>query len=242
MSLEAKSIVICLAAMGLACPVFAVSAGKKEVPIEQFSNLTDVRRAFVPAVKEMDWSQCINSHGRKKETYWCETTLWDDGTWSQSWGGHSRKNCGTVYAVPISDFIVERRFRYKEGGLLKSGKVVAVEISIVCTNPNVGRDVCRRTVLNLVENGVNVPRIASANNDYGGGEDKTIRLKDSSKKSSLSTKMGRILSLKSTARKRFGADTCQYLEGASPDGRVRILLLGCKEDRERRDITPQTMH
>ena len=124
MSLETKSIFICLAAMGLTCPVIAVSADKKEVPVEQFANLADVRRAFVPAMKVMDWSQCINSHGRKEETHWCETTLWNDGTWSQSWGGHSRKNCGTVYAVPISDFIVERRFRYKEGGLLKSGKVV----------------------------------------------------------------------------------------------------------------------
>ena len=241
MSWEAKSIVICLVAMGLICPVIAASSDKEEVPVEQFANLTDVRRAFVPAMKEMDWSRCINSHGRKEETYTSVTTLWSDGSWSQSWWGNSRKNCGTVYAVPISDFIVERRFRYKEGGLLKSGKVVAVEISIICTNPNVGWDVCRRTVLNLVENGVNVPRIAPTNNDYGGRDDKTIHLKEAAKRSSLSTKMGRILSLKSTARKRFGADTCQYLEGASPDGRVRILLLGCKVERERRDITPQTM-
>lgn len=240
MSLVAKTIVICLAAMYLSCPVFAVSADKKEVPVEQFANLADVRRAFVPVMKETDWTQCINSHGRKEESHWCETTLWSDGTWSQSWGGHSRKNCGTVYAVPISDFIVERRFRYKDGGVLKEGKVVSVEISIVCTNPNVSQYVCRRTVLNLVENGVNVPRIASAEDGHVRERDKSIQIK-SGDKNIFSTRMGKIMSLKSTARKRFDADTCLYLEGASADGRVRILLLGCKEDRERRDVTPQTM-
>ena len=225
----------------MCCIIFPVWNAYSELEcseLECFYSLAEVRKKFIPVVKECDWSRCINSHGRKEETYSSVTTLWSDGSWSKSWWGHSRKNCGTVYAVPISDFIIERKFQYKDRGIMKEGKIVAVEISIICTDPDVGKDVLRRTVLNYVENGVNVPRIDSQS-DYGNA--RQIRLSNSGAKSSISTRPGRIISFKNAVKKRFGADSCVYLDGASKDGRIRVLALGCRTARERLDITPLTM-
>ena len=222
----------------LCCTTIADETQTSENP---FSSVAKVRETFVPPKTEwqMDWSRCINSHGREENTTWI--IEWSDGSTSFE-GGHHQKNCGTLYAVPISDFIVENSFKYKNGGVIKDGKVVAIEISIVCTSPKVDAALLRRTVLNYVENGVNVPRIASqpkVSGDWLARNKQTV-LKNSDGKS-VQTRAGRILSLKNAVKKRFGADMCVYMEGASKDGRVRILALGCKAQRERIDVTPMTM-
>ena len=206
-----------------------------------FSSVAQVRETFIPKKSkwQMDWSRCINSHGREENTTW--TVYWSDGSTSFG-GGHHQKNCGTLYAVPVSDFDVEQSFKYKNNGVVKEGKVVAVEISIVCTSPNVDETVLRRTVLNYVESGVNLPRIAPKANNSGDwlNRSKQTTLKDSSGKS-IQTKAGRILSLKNAVKRRFGADQCVYMEGDSKDGKIRILALGCNPKRERQDVTPMTM-
>ena len=222
----------------LTCVAIADETMTKEV---SFSSVSQVREAFVPPKNEwqMDWAKCINSHGREENTTWI--IEWSDGTTSFG-GGYHQKNCGTLYAVPVSDFVVEKSFKYKNGGVIKDGKVVAIEISIVCTSPKVDAALLRRTVLNYVENGVNVPRIASqpkVSGDWLARNKQTV-LKNSDGKS-VQTRAGRILSLKNAVKKRFGADMCVYMEGASKDGRVRILALGCKAQRERIDVTPMTM-
>ena len=210
--------------------------------IECFENLEEVRRRFLRwhDISKVDWSKCINSHGRKEETYWSETILWSDGSWSTSWQGNSRKNCGSIIVIPISDFTVENRFSYKDVGIEKQGKVVSVEISIICTNPNISGEVGRRAVFNYVENGMNIPMINSNASGWE-GRDKNIVLKRDGKAINFAVRAGRLLSLKSAAKKRFGADTGTYMEGDSADGKVRILLLGCKMDRERPEISPMTM-
>ena len=163
-----------------------------------------------------NWRGGISSHGSTVNTSWTTTTLWSDGSWSQSWGGYHRKSCGTVYAVPTSNFILERRFRYKDLGKIKEGLIVAVEVSIQCTNSNMGKDVYLRTLRNYVESGVNVP-------------------------SNGKTGAGRIISFKKAVRERFGADGCYYLEKLSGDGRVYVLALGCNEKRAKKDVTPRTI-
>ena len=202
--------------------------------VECFDSLSAVRSHFLRRhdMSKMDWSKCINSHGRKEETYSCTTTLWSDGSWSQSWQGNSRKNCGSIIVVPVSDFKVEKSFAYKNVGIWENGKVVSVEISIICTNPNISGEISRKAVLNYVENGMNIPRINSNAKAYGGGRDKGIILKHNGQAINGATRAGRLISLKSAAKKRFGAAVCTYMEGDSADGRVRILLLGCKVERE----------
>ena len=213
-----------------------------KVEEEYFDSVSAVRDRFVQwKVNKADWSKCINSHGRKEESYWCETTLWTDGTWSQSWGGHSRKNCGTIIVVPVSDFSIEKTFIYKDGvGIKKKGKVVSVAISIICTNPNISREVADRAVRNYVENGMNIPMINS-NASAREKSDKSIVVRRDGKTINGAVRAGRLISLKSAAKKRFGADTCTYMDGDSADGRVRILVLGCKSEREKIDVTPLSM-
>ena len=162
-----------------------------------------------------NWRSGISSHGSTVNTSSITTTLWSDGTWSQEWSGYHRKICGTVYAIPESNFVVEKRFRYKDIGTIKDGMVVAVKISIQCTNSNVGKDVYRRVIRNYVESGVNVP-------------------------ASGRTGSGRIISFKKAVRERFGADSCYYLEKISVDGYVRVLALGCNIKKARADVIPQT--
>lgn len=210
--------------------------------IEYFENLAAVRSRFLGRhdISKMDWSQCINSHGRKESTYWSETILWSDGSWSQSWHGNSRKNCGSIIVIPVSDFTVEKSFAYKDNvGIKKQGKVVSVEISIICTNPNINCEVGSRAVRNYVENGMNIPMINST--AVGGERSKDIVLKRNGRVIDAAVRSGRLISLKSAAKKRFGADVCIYMEGDSADGRVRVLLLGCKAEREKIEISPMTM-
>ena len=165
-----------------------------------FASASLARDYFMALTKDQNknWRGGISSHGNTVNTSWTTTTLWSDGSWSQSWGGYHRKSCGTVYAVPTSNFILERCFRYKDLGKIKEGLVVAVEVSIQCTNSNMGKDVYLRTLRNYVESGVNVP-------------------------SNGKTGAGRIISFKKAVRERFGADGCYYLEKLSGDGRVYVL-------------------
>ena len=163
-----------------------------------------------------NWRSGISSHGSTVNASWTTTTLWSDGSWSQSWSGYHRKSCGTVYAVPTSDFIIEHPFRYKDLGKIKDGMIVSVKVSIQCTDSGMGKDVYLRTIRNYVEGGVNVP-------------------------SSSRTRAGRIISLKKAARERFGADACYFLEKLSGDEHVRVLVLGCNAKRAKKNITPQTI-
>jgi len=181
-----------------------------------FASASLARDYFMTLTKDQNknWRGGISSHGSTVNTSWTTTTLWSDGSWSQSWGGYHRKSCGTVYAVPTSNFILERCFRYKDLGKIKEGLIVAVEVSIQCTNSNMGKDVYLRTLRNYVESGVNVP-------------------------SNGKTGAGRIISFKKAVRERFGADGCYYLEKLSGDGRVYVLALGCNTQKANPNIIPQ---
>lgn len=202
--------------------------------IVEFESAAEVRRKFVPQ-KKAKRSGLWKLFNNKVKLY-LKGSVYTSNEIIRNFGWLDffqivGMNKDTVYTVPTSDFIEERRFKYKEHGIIKVGKIIAVDIQIAVvatksyyyTNTGVekdGQDICMKSLKDFIDSGVRIPRQSA---------EKFLRYKGTSRIPRAITKIG---AFKKNAKKRFAAESVTWLEGAGEDGKVRILLLGCNAKQE----------
>lgn len=128
---------------------------------------------------------------------------------------------GTVIAIPKKEFNVEREFTYidldeKGKKAVMNGKWVSVDVIIGYPNEDKppSEHACAVVVKNLGDNGMMIPMNTG--------------------------KPGKIIAVKEAAKKRFGASAAQTYYHCSDEGKIKILLLKCKEEKENPKIIPAT--
>ena len=130
---------------------------------------------------------------------------------------------GTVIAFPKKEFHVEREFTYidldgKGKKAVMNGKWVSVDVIIGYPNEDKmpSEHACAVVVKNLGDNGMMIPMNTG--------------------------KPGKIIAVKEAARKRFGASVAQAYYHCSEEGRIKILLLRCKSEKENPKVIPATYY
>lgn len=128
---------------------------------------------------------------------------------------------GTVIAFPKKEFHVEREFTYidldeKGKKAVMNGKWVSVDVIIGYPNEDKlpSEHACSVVVKNLGDNGMMIPMNTG--------------------------KPGKIIAVKEAAKKRFGASAAQAYYHCSDEGKIKILLLRCKDEKENPKIIPAT--
>ena len=129
------------------------------------------------------------------------TMYW--GSYGQYWKQYSRIPVGTIVALPLEDFQTEATFSYRDAKwIAREGKLISVTIGIFAANKSPSPTAKMRAVKNLCEAGAAIPR------DKG--------------------RPGRILALKSAAKRRFGAKIVDVYYDDNANSKVRFLLQDCR--------------
>ena len=201
----------------------------------EFASLTEVKKAFVPQAKakRIGLWEIFHNRVRLYHNGRVEKLGMMDLASLQIVG----MNKDTVYTIPMSDFVEERSFKYKDKGGVRLGKIVSVDIQIavVATKSYYyidaglekdGREICMKSLEDFVDSGVKIPR-QSAKVIFSGA-------------SRITRGITKVRSFKNNAMERYGAESVTWMEGAGKDGKVRVLLLGCRPEREMKKITSAT--
>ncbi len=201
----------------------------------EFGSITEVKKAFIPQAKTKRIGLWEIFYNRVRLYYNGRVTKLGmmDLESLQIVG----MNKDTVYTIPTSDFVEERSFKYKDNGGVRLGKIVSVDIQIAVvatksyyyTDTGLekdGREICMKSLEDFVDSGVKIPR-QSAKVIFSGA-------------SRITRANTKIRAFKKNARARYGADSVTWMEGAGRDGKVRVLLLGCRPEREMKKITSAT--
>ena len=147
------------------------------------------------------------------ETQWYSATtgeyLYSDYSWTQ----FSRIASGTIIALPTEDFKEEKTFTYfdSDGTSVVTGKLVSVQIGISASGKSPNPSAKMRAVKSLCESGAAIP-------DSQG-------------------KPGRIIALKSAAKRRFGASSAEVYYNEHAESRVVFLLLKCDPKKAESHVT-----
>lgn len=129
----------------------------------------------------------------------------------QYWTQYSRIPVGTIVAIPTEDFQCEATFSYRDAKwIVREGKLISLTIGIFVGNKSPSPTAKMRAVKSLCEAGAALPR------DKG--------------------RPGRILALKSAAKRRFGARTVDVFYDDA-NSKVRFLLQDCRRSEEDDTVT-----
>jgi hypothetical protein len=184
-------------------------AGLSEV---DFKNKQLAQRYFTPSRNAKScWSSAITTRGtttttmtERSRTVWRnEYTGWTET--ESTWDINITSKCGTVIALPVGGWNIKRKFTYY-GPLYKQmeGYLVTVKVKICAPNdakpPNEWQ--CRRTVKNLAEAGMAIPRSAG--------------------------KSGRLQPLKQLAESRFGAADVMVVYDDCENNELQFVLFNCR--------------
>lgn len=219
---------ICVAAMA-----FAEDAQKEEPElVADFPSLSAVYREFKPrsgGLKKVSssWFKYAYPKGSTKtEVTTLEIQYFSARTGEYLFSDYFTTTSinvktGTVIAFPKKEFHVEREFTYidldgKGKKAVMNGKWVSVDVVIGYPNAEKppSEHACAVVVKSLAENGMMIPMNTG--------------------------KPGKIIAVKEAARKRFGASAAQAYLHCSEEGKIKILLLRCKEEKENPKVIPAT--
>ena len=194
----------------------------EEENIRVFKDLASAKKELF-AGKDVKSGWISHAAARGGDTYFINETRWYDMEGEQidhSSTVNSSKHSGTVAAVPIGDFEVKHTFAYtgknREGtSAVLTGKVVSVTVQISTGGvKSPAEHVIQRSVENMVKSGVPLPPAT-------GG------------------KPGRLVSLLTAAKKRFGARIAKPCYDARA-GKVEIFLQDCSDGDADSSYLPAT--
>lgn len=128
---------------------------------------------------------------------------------------------GTIVAVPCREFEVGKAFSYVDVNgrgekEVRQGKWVAVKVRIGYPNSNKppSESACAKAVKDLAEVGMAIPKSEGL--------------------------AGKIIAVKESTKKRFGASVARVSLHDSENGKIWILCFNCQKDQEREKYLPGT--
>ncbi len=202
----------------LTCLIFALLPA---IAVEDaFSTLKDAEKTFTRNfTTQGDWNE--HSISRGKTTSLVDERVFydsDRNVVGRDFEMYSSNTAGTILAFPVGDFEEVFRFNYRQGNSVKDGIVVAVkvQISIPSSSGSAGDEALQRTVENMVKSGFSLSPAVGA-------------------------KPCRLLPLKKTVVKRFGASSVEPVYDVE-HGRILFVVGGLdpkKADETYIPATPQ---
>lgn len=197
-----------LSAVLVLLPVFSAEG--------EFSSLREAEEVFRQNFSSSgDWS--AHSISRRRSSMFISESVsynYSGDVVGSSFTMHSFNSSGTIMAFPVGDFWEVVSFKYRRGGAVCDGLVVAVKVQISIPDSTADRDPLQRTVENMVKSG-------------------------SSLSPAVGAKPGRLMPLKKTVAKRFGASTVFPIYDVKK-GNILFVLGGVNAKRADETYLPVT--